>query len=239
MSNKSPSELYLCITGSKAKGTKQSSKQESFINDMNFTSTIIITQDEYSISKSPSGLAGTTSKTKIQKQKEKVSQKSSENQSSATRKVDSSKTSRKVKEDRSKGAIKDELSSQDLSSPFDSSITITAEAKEKYVSEKAAKLVESSLKPSLKTSGAKKLTRSVTWADEKVGSSGSRDLCEVREMEDTKAGPEIVDNIDKRDDGYVLKFESAEACAKALSQAAEAVASGDADASNARMSSFT
>lgn len=222
---------------SKAKGTKQSSKQESFINDMNFTSTIIITQDEYSISKSPSGLAGTTSKTKIQKQKEKVSQKSSENQPSATRKVDSSKTSRKVKEDRSKGAIKDELSSQELSSPFDScqtsSITITAEAKEKSVSEKAAKLVESSLKPSLKTSGAKKLTRSVTWADEKVGSSGSRDLCEVREMEDTKAGPEIVDNIDKRDDGYVLKFESAEACAKALSQAAEAVASGDADASNA------
>ncbi|KAJ6687492.1 hypothetical protein OIU74_016227 [Salix koriyanagi] len=222
---------------SKAKGTNQSSKQESFINDMNFTSTIIITQDEYSISKCPSGLAGTTSNTKIQKLKEKVSQKNSENQSSATRKVDSSKTSRKAKADTSKGAIKDELSCQNLSSPSDScqtsSITIIAEAKEKSISDKAAKPVESTLNPSLKTSGAKKLTRSVTWADEKVGSSGSGDLCEVRKMEDTREGPEIMGSIDKKDDGYVLKFKSAEACAKALSEAAEAVASGDADASNA------
>ncbi|KAJ6294828.1 hypothetical protein OIU76_022830 [Salix suchowensis] len=195
---------------SKAKGTNQSSKQESFINDMNFTSTIIITQDEYSISKCPSGLAGTTSNTKIQKLKEK---------------------------DTSKGAIKDELSCQNLSSPSDScqtsSITIIAEAKEKSISDKAAKPVESTLNPSLKTSGAKKLTRSVTWADEKVGSSGSGDLCEVRKMEDTREGPEIMGSIDKKDDGYVLKFKSAEACAKALSEAAEAVASGDADASNA------
>ncbi|CAK7324199.1 unnamed protein product [Dovyalis caffra] len=220
--------------GSKVNTTKQSSKQESFINDMNFTSTIIITQDEYSISKSPSGLTGTSSNAKIQKQKEKVSQKSSKDQSSATRKVDSRKTSRKVKADKNKGAIKDELSSQDLSSPSNScqtsSITITAEAEEKSESDKVAKPGESTLKPSLKTSGAKKFTGSVTWADEKVDSSGSRDLCEVREMEDRKAGPEIVDNMD---DGNILNFKSAEACAIALSQAAEAVASGDADASNA------
>ncbi|KAJ6677376.1 hypothetical protein OIU85_010535 [Salix viminalis] len=246
--------------GLEANTTKQSSKEDFIIDDMDFTS---FTQDEYNISKTPSGLTGTTtdkknykakgshkgskdqstfrgkddSRSKAKETERKVSQKNSENQSSATRKVDSSKTSRKAKADRSKGAIKDELSCQDLSSPSDScqtsSITIIAEAKEKSVSDKAAKPVESTLKPSLKTSGAKKLTRSVTWADEKVGSSGSGDLCEVRKMEDTKEGPEIVGSIDKKDDGYVLKFKSAEACATALSEAAEAVASGDADASNA------
>ncbi|KAI9126836.1 hypothetical protein K1719_002432 [Acacia pycnantha] len=70
-----------------------------------------------------------------------------------------------------------------------------ANAEEKLV-EKETRLSKSKLKSSLKTSGEKKLSRSVTWADKKTDSSGK-------------------------------------ACAIALSQASEVVASGGSDATEA------
>jgi len=73
---------YLCIAGLEANTTKQSSKEDFIIDDMDFTSSII-TQDEYSISKTPSGLADTNTDKKTQKPKAKGSHKGSKGQSSA------------------------------------------------------------------------------------------------------------------------------------------------------------
>ncbi|KAF3539691.1 hypothetical protein F2Q69_00024935 [Brassica cretica] len=76
---------------------------------------------------------------------------------------------------------------------------------------------ETVTKSCLKVSGAKKLSHSVTWADQ---SDVRGDLCEVR-------------SDDTEDVNSVSRLVLAEACAKALSQAAEAVSSGDLDASDA------
>ncbi|KAL0792424.1 hypothetical protein Bca101_063801 [Brassica carinata] len=76
-------------------------------------------------------------------------------------------------------------------------------------------------KSCLKVSGSKKLTHSVTWADQ---SDDHADLCEVR-SNDIKSDAEDVNSASR--------LALAEACAKALSQAAEAVSSGEIDASDA------
>uniref|UniRef100_A0A0D3AXD9 RNA polymerase II subunit B1 CTD phosphatase RPAP2 homolog n=1 Tax=Brassica oleracea var. oleracea TaxID=109376 RepID=A0A0D3AXD9_BRAOL len=76
-------------------------------------------------------------------------------------------------------------------------------------------------KSCLKVSGSKKPSHSVTWADQSDGVRG--DLCEVR-SNDIESGLNTED---------VSRLALAEACAKALSQAAEAVSSGDLDASDA------
>ncbi|KDP37902.1 hypothetical protein JCGZ_05341 [Jatropha curcas] len=220
---------------SKAISTKPVNKQECFFNDMDFMSTII-TKDEYSISKAPSGSISTGSDMKLQEQRGKETHKGSEAQSSSPGKHAFVKTSRKSKGGRSKQIIKEELSDKDLLSASNYSQTGSsmnnAEPEEKSGAKQAANLSESMLKPSLKPSGAKKSVHSVTWADEKFDNAKSRNLCEVREMEDTKSGLEILDSLENNNDN-MLRFESAEACAIALSQAAEAVASGDADVNDA------
>ncbi|CAA0839599.1 Putative RNA polymerase II subunit B1 CTD phosphatase RPAP2 homolog [Striga hermonthica] len=76
------------------------------------------------------------------------------------------------------------------------------------------------LKSSLKTSDSNRTNRSVTWADEKTNAD-VRNLCEVKGLKDEEVGQES------------YRFVSAEACAMALSQAAEAVASGECEASDA------
>ncbi|KAH0899965.1 hypothetical protein HID58_049533 [Brassica napus] len=80
---------------------------------------------------------------------------------------------------------------------------------------------ETVTKSCLKVSGFKKPSHSVTWADQSDGVRG--DLCEVR-SDDIESGLNTED---------VSRLALAEACAKALSQAAEAVSSGDLDASDA------
>ncbi|KAF8084508.1 hypothetical protein N665_0715s0014 [Sinapis alba] len=72
-------------------------------------------------------------------------------------------------------------------------------------------------KSCLKVSGSKKLSHSVTWADQ---SDVRGDLCEVR-------------STDTEDVNSASRLALAEACAKALSQAAEAVSSGELDTSDA------
>ncbi|KAK4270621.1 hypothetical protein QN277_019404 [Acacia crassicarpa] len=105
-----------------------------------------------------------------------------------------------------------------------------ANAEEKLV-EKETRLSKSKLKSSLKTSGEKKLSRSVTWADKKTDSSGSKSLCEFEEYRDIKESSVGSTHVD--DDETILCHASAEACAIALSQASEAVASGGSDATEA------
>ncbi|KAJ9162816.1 hypothetical protein P3X46_022560 [Hevea brasiliensis] len=220
--------------GSKAKCTKPVNKQDCFFDDMNFMSTII-TEDEYSISKAPSGSTSTAFTTKLQEQRGKEFHKGLKFQSSSPGKHDFNKTSRNSKGVGRKKVTKDELNGQGLSTSNSSQISSNAsnaEVEGKSKTKKSANLSESMLKPSLKSFGAKKSNCTVTWADEKVD-AGSRDLCEFREMGDTKAVLGIPDSMDGGHDGNMLRFESAEACAIAISQAAEAIASGDADVTDA------
>ncbi|XP_027163601.1 putative RNA polymerase II subunit B1 CTD phosphatase RPAP2 homolog isoform X1 [Coffea eugenioides] len=109
----------------------------------------------------------------------------------------------------------------------------TSEAASEFQAEKASSSTANMLKPSLKSTKGKGGTRSVTWADEKVDGNGSKSLCEFRELEDTKnifsqPGSAV---MEVNEDPY--RFASAEVCARALSEAAEAVVSGDADTSDA------
>lgn len=83
-------------------------------------------------------------------------------------------------------------------------------------------------KSCLKVSGSKKLSHSVTWADQ---SDVRGDLCEVR-SNGMESHPNL-SSTDTEDVNSVSRLALAEACAKALSQAAEAVSSGDLDASDA------
>lgn len=194
----------------------------------------IITEDEYNISKAPSGSSSTASVLNVQEQGGKEIREGLR-LSSSPGKHGSNKTSRKSQGGKSKKVAKGDLSSQDLPTSNYSQVSSSAsdaEVEEKSKIKKAANLSEAMLKPSLKAFGAKKSNRSVTWADEKID-AGSRNLCEVREMEDKKAVLDTPDSMDRGHDGNMLLFESAEACAVALSQAAEAVASGDADPSDA------
>ncbi|BAT96524.1 hypothetical protein LR48_Vigan02g017500 [Vigna angularis] len=105
--------------------------------------------------------------------------------------------------------------------------------KEKFQVEKVGGSCETKLKSSLKSAGQKKPSRTVTWADEKINSAGNKDLCEVKEFGDISKEYESLGNVDVTDDEYMLRQASAEACAIALSQASEAVASGDSDVTDA------
>lgn len=87
---------------------------------------------------------------------------------------------------------------------------------------------ETVTKSCLKISGSKKLSRSVTWADQ---NDGCGDLCDVRNN-DMEAGLNL-SFTDTKDVDSVSRLALAEACATALSQAAEAVFSGESDASDA------
>ncbi|XP_061367154.1 putative RNA polymerase II subunit B1 CTD phosphatase RPAP2 homolog [Gastrolobium bilobum] len=108
-----------------------------------------------------------------------------------------------------------------------------ANVEEKSQIEKATGSSKTKPKSSLKSAGEKKLSRSVTWADEKMNNCGSKDLCEVKEFGDIRKESDIVGNTDVADDEDILRCASAEACAIALSQASEAVASGDSDGTDA------
>lgn len=97
------------------------------------------------------------------------------------------------------------------------------------------KVIHSSLskgKSSLRNSGVKKLARSVTWADSDLAGGN---LCEFREFENTKEGPSTSRSNEAGENDGSERFASAEACAMALIQAAEAVASGQSDANDAGM----
>lgn len=108
-----------------------------------------------------------------------------------------------------------------------------AKVEEKFHVVKTGGSCKTKTKSSLKSAGDKKLGRSVTWADEKIDSAGSSDLCEVKEFGDIKNESDSVDSTDVANDEDELRRASAEACAIALSQASEAVASGDSDVPDA------
>ncbi|KAF5473446.1 hypothetical protein F2P56_010057 [Juglans regia] len=228
--------------GSKARHTKLNSETDFVINEMDFISTII-TEDEYSVSKMPSGSTKTPSDAKIREPKGKVNCKDLEDQVAICEKPSTptknagERKSRKSKGEESRMATKGDHSIIGLPStsnpcPTSSSVS-TAEAEEEADIEKAAMSKETTLKSSFKPSGMKKSGRTVTWADEKVDGSGDGNLCELRDIEDKKEAPERLSAKDVEDNDEKLRFEWAEACAIALNEAAEAVASGESDARDA------
>ncbi|PRQ42476.1 putative protein-serine/threonine phosphatase [Rosa chinensis] len=247
--------------GSKGKDTKPSGGGKQLIlNDMDFMSTLLAC-DEYSVSKMPPTVAGNSVDTTLKEPKGKVGGKDSESGFSLL--------------ETSAAPNKSEVGVMDVGDLGMSRLKIE-EKVESFVG-KAEKSSEARLRSSLKHSGTKKLSRSVTWADEKIDSTGRRNLCEVRDMEDGIENPgafgslhkpstsneagssfnwvdktidstksenicEVREMQDAKDVPEVLGssvlqdnewFESAEACASALSQAASAVATGESDTNDA------
>ena len=220
------------------------SGKKSVIEEMDFFSTII-TEDEYNISKSCKDFKDTTSRAKSKEPKEKANirdQLSVLEKSVLPIQNDSESKLRVSKGMRSRVTIKDEVNTPEVPSVPSQSCSELNDVKDKeeYHAENVAQLGHSKPKSSLKPSGGKKVTRSVTWADEKMDGADSRDLCEVGELDGKKEGPSgLVGGMDVGEDDNALRLASAEACAIALSQAAEAIASGETDTTDAGMQLYS
>ncbi|XP_031404135.1 putative RNA polymerase II subunit B1 CTD phosphatase RPAP2 homolog isoform X2 [Punica granatum] len=199
-------------------------KTNLIINDFDFVNTCI-TPDEYSVSKLPPSSVGTASSSKLNESKEEGSQVDSRDQSAQKHRISNEKSV----EFREKSKC---ISTADAPSTSNACPPCYVEPIGELgddVEIVYGKLSSNGLKSSLKSVGAKKANRSVTWADEKETKTRNRNLSDVREMEDTEAGPVMSDDEGIEDEGHLLQFSSAEACAMALNQAAEAVASGKSD----------
>lgn len=210
--------------GVNSKTNKPNSKKDLLFNEMDFTS-VIMTNDEYSISKPHCGSTKTITKTKFEETKENADGENLEDQCAALGSL------ALIKDDscrKSKTVVKAELSAQKVPSasvlPLTGSNISTVDAEREIQVAKESISGVSMPKSSLKSSGSKKVGLSVTWADEKIDGCGSRDLFEVRDMGDDG-------NDNNADD--MLRFASAGACAMALSRVAEAVMSVDSDVADA------
>lgn len=221
------------IEGSKPNGAKPNKGKNLIFNEMDFKG-VIITQDEYNISKMSSGPVTTVSNAKSKELKGKGSPENLENQftildiTPAPIQIDSKCKLKETKEEESSISGISESSSY----PPQNSPKINAdEAKEEFHAVKANHFSAAVPKPSLKSAGAKKPHRSVTWADKRTDGAYNKNLCEVRELENAEEYADKFSFPDTGDDVNSVRFASAEACVVALSQAAEAVASGESDAS--------
>ncbi|KAL3749926.1 hypothetical protein ACJRO7_010971 [Eucalyptus globulus] len=223
--------------GSKSRNSKPS-KKELIFNDMDFTS-IIITQDEYSISKLPVNSVEEVSATKAKESKgKKVNGKDKQSRraviETSSAKPGTPNINQRELKGKSHDITDDEYSAQKVPSPSEvcqsNSLSHFTGAEGADDDGKAdGTSTETRLKPSLKSTGTKKVTRSVTWADEKVNVADGGHLCEIREMVDEKEPPLTSAIENEHDDENLMRFSSAEACAMALSQAAEAATSGESD----------
>ncbi|KAF8401244.1 hypothetical protein HHK36_012176 [Tetracentron sinense] len=223
--------------GSKSEHTKPKKGKGKAIKDMDFKSTIIM-GDQFRTPKTSSDRLQIDSETKLKESKGKTSSNHMGDHVSMLEKSSAPMQNgydRKLIE--SKGEVsltvpKDQLHipKTSLSPSQNGSHTSLKESKGELCVEKTIQSNEHVLKSSLKSSGAKKLNRSITWADErKIENRGNGNLCNVREMGDTPESIESTGSLSVEDDDGSLRLASAEACAIALSQAAEAIASGDSD----------
>ncbi|KAK4427571.1 putative RNA polymerase II subunit B1 CTD phosphatase RPAP2 [Sesamum alatum] len=210
---------------------KKGARQEQvdiLYSDLNFTSTII-TQDEYSISKAVPPL-------KAKEPKGKVSIKDVNSRGNQMQKpaapLPNIQETRFKKFDKHKHVTKTDDKLSILEAAAGPSQNDFTKEENGLHSVKDCASGATGLKSSLKTSDSKRATRSVTWADAKTDGNG-QNLCEFRELKDEKRPLVSSHSADQEggDDSY--RFASAEACARALSQAAEAVASGQCDVSDA------
>lgn len=91
----------------------------------------------------------------------------------------------------------------------------------------------------VKPTEARKVDNSVNVSKQKIDSNGNEHFTEIGEMVDLKEGSATSCNKGTGDNDDMVRFASAEACALALSDVSEAVASGNSDVSDASMSLFT
>ncbi|XP_057494351.1 putative RNA polymerase II subunit B1 CTD phosphatase RPAP2 homolog isoform X2 [Actinidia eriantha] len=226
--------------GSRPNDVKSIKGKNVIFNEMGFKSAII-TQDEYSISKMSSGSETTVANAKSKELIGKGCHKKLVNQLTILEiapdpmQTDSRSMLKEPKEEERSIVTTDKLGvSYVPSHPSENDLDRNAaEAKEEFDNVKGDHFSATKPKPSLKSAGAKKLSRSVTWADERTEGAGNRNLCEVRELENTKEGADKFSFPCRGDDDDSVRFASAEACVIALSQAAEAVSCGQSDVSNA------
>ncbi|XP_010271590.1 PREDICTED: putative RNA polymerase II subunit B1 CTD phosphatase RPAP2 homolog [Nelumbo nucifera] len=216
--------------GSKQKIAKSKKGKDKVAKEMDFKSTIII-GDQFKIPKAPAASNGYEQN--LGKSKSGESSCVPEewlsilNPSPAPEKSGSGITVKESEGEISGNVLKDHgipgktLSGQNVSD------TSGQETKIKLDVGKTIQSGETALKSSIKPPGAKKLTRNVTWADEREsGKVGNDNLVKIAETQETAVRS---DGSNVEDEDCTLCFASAEACAIALSQAAEAVASGESD----------
>ncbi|XAR52734.1 Phosphoprotein phosphatase [Bertholletia excelsa] len=206
--NSKPLQSKNCKEGSKP--TKLNKGKNVIFNEMDFKSAII-TQDEYNISKlsmhSDVSVADAKSKGSIGKSRHE----NTENQCTFL--------------EQSPGPVQTDLKGK---------LKEAEGAKKKQESHaiKGEELGATIPKSSLKSAGAKKQSRSVTWADERTDGAENGKLCDIKKLGSTE-GADQFRFPDRGDDDNSVRFASAEACAIALSQASEAVACGGNDVSDA------
>ncbi|XP_009771014.1 putative RNA polymerase II subunit B1 CTD phosphatase RPAP2 homolog isoform X1 [Nicotiana tabacum] len=234
--NLKPALLNNIKKSSKNKQAKLQNEKNMILHEMDFSSTII-TQDGYSISKLPAPVNAVSSK-KVKEAQTRTSYEVRDvdvsilgkqvdalqlHSGEETEKTDSNNRSYKVDKfntgEVSSGPCQHDVKNKSLE------VLNMSDAGREYASDDARE--KQSLRSSLKSSKYKKMARSVTWADENVDNGtgklteSSSEISEKGDQANRESGPT---NMEEDDDSY--RFESAEACAAALKQAAEAVASG-------------
>ncbi|KAK4778482.1 hypothetical protein SAY86_006010 [Trapa natans] len=191
------------------------------INGFDFVS-CIITEDEYSVSKLPPSSTKMASDSNFKESKGESVVVSCD-QPTWAHKINNKKSNQSKRESKFTYSVDDPSSSNQ-----DGSVKRVTEPGD--ISN--AGIIDGKLgENGLKSKGANKV-HSVTWADENEMNSRNGKLCDVREIEDAK-GSEILGDVCFSDEDTLLRFSSAEACAMALNQAAEAIASGNSDVSDA------
>ncbi|OVA13023.1 Protein of unknown function DUF408 [Macleaya cordata] len=210
--------------GSKPKNARPKKGKGKVVNEMDFTSTIIM-GDQFSIPKT-SFAHKQSFVTKSKGDQFNILEVSSapvQNGSETILEESKGEVSNSVVEGRFKIP---EMSSGASENGSDRSVK---ESNEEVCVGKTTQLTETALKSSLKSSDAKKLTRNVTWADEENDTASHGNLCDVQEMGDTRGSAESSCSSNVVDDESSLRFASAVACAIALKQAAECAACGESD----------
>ncbi|XP_071686010.1 putative RNA polymerase II subunit B1 CTD phosphatase RPAP2 homolog [Rutidosis leptorrhynchoides] len=191
--------------GCKLKDSKLKMEEMSFFGEMDFTSTIIMHNDGYSISKTPP--VQTKKETNCNKSNDRLT-KSSGSSSNAKNVPKSTKT--------------------DKSSNAESAVATN----HNHVCDEE---MEPMHKSSLKSSTSTRTNRSVSWADSKTDGDENRRLCEYSCTKDEKEKTKCLSNMDESidDADRAFRLASAEACAEALCKAAESVASGESEVTDA------
>lgn len=250
------SHACLIAAGQKAKKSHKQNKGENLVfSEMDFTSAIIM-QDEYNVSK-PMDQTVTTGNMKNKEGKSKLKSDYREGKSTELGESALSKSSHLHKKcqvsDGSQGRNVTFEKLDDLSKELDEKLSISnppdpcknttckkaVKPDSKTYVEKGSASNGSVLKSSLKSSTAKKGTKSITWADDKTGSHENKNLCDYNEFESNRDVSSIsVSGVTEVDDNS-YRLASAEACAEALTEAAEAVATGESDVRDAGMKCFS
>ncbi|XP_055816543.1 putative RNA polymerase II subunit B1 CTD phosphatase RPAP2 homolog isoform X2 [Solanum dulcamara] len=222
-----PALLKNINRGSKNKHAPLQNEKNMILNEISFSSTII-TQDEYSVSKFPAQEAQMKTTYKVRDDDVSILGKQVDAlqlHSGEETEKKSDKNTRCFKVDKfNSGEVSSGPSQHDVKNKSVEVLNMS-DARRKYASDGAHD--KQLPKSSLKSSNSKKMARSVTWADENIDDGiGKKTESSSKTSEYGNQAYGGSGSTDMEEDNDSYRFESAEACAAALSQAASAVASG-------------